>query len=220
MIQLLFPLVFAEMALIIIFVFKTLLRKPVIRSLDRVKRDRGPIIVKAVAGTILAAMVSRIFSMMKIQKRYWLGNEEINSTSEQLLLSRHLLEASLMGFSLFLGLMIERLHHYIRELDIRRKTMKKQNQVFEDGRAVSVKETEVIEEEMAMLRAKVKKLELDVDAKTKEVNNAEENVLALKNQSNGFLLEYDRLFEDNQNLRSQLKTLDRRLSHSDSSRKG
>ncbi|XP_052183901.1 uncharacterized protein LOC127795952 [Diospyros lotus] len=217
MIQLLFTLIFAEMALIVIFVFKTPLRKLVIMGLDRVKRGRGPIIVKTVSGTLFVVMMSSVYSIVKIQKR-WIEDGDLNPT-DQVLMSRLLLEASLMGFSLFLALMIDRLHHYIRELRIRRKSMeavKKQNHLFEDGKIGNANEIKGLEDEMAALRAKVTQLESELEAKTKEANNGEANALALKKQSEGFLLEYDRLLEENQNLRSQLQSLDRRVSHSES----
>ncbi|KAL6990755.1 hypothetical protein U1Q18_008876 [Sarracenia purpurea var. burkii] len=205
LIQLLFTLIFTEMALIVIFVFKTPLRKLVIMGIDRVKRGQGPIIVKTVGGTMFVVMMSSAYSAMTIQKR-WIEDGELNPT-EQILMANNLLEASLMGFSLFLALMIDRLHHYIRELRVRRKNMedlKKQNRGFEDGRSGGAKEIKNFEEEMTALRAKLKQLDLELEAKTKEANNAEANVLALKNQSEGLLLEYDRLLEDNQNLRKQL----------------
>ncbi|XP_057471254.1 uncharacterized protein LOC130760078 [Actinidia eriantha] len=217
MIPVLFTLIFAEMALIVIFVFKTPLRKLVIMGLDRLKRGHGPIVVKTVAGTVFVVMISSVHSIMKIQKR-WIDEGDLNPT-DQVLLSKQLLEASLMGFSLFLALMIDRLHHYIRELRIRRKSMeavKKQNQVFEDGKSGSAKEIKALEEEKIALKAKVNQLESEFESKTKEANIAEANALALRKQSEGFLLEYDRLIEENQNLRNQLQSLDRRLSRSDS----
>ncbi|KAI3456477.1 hypothetical protein Pfo_013140 [Paulownia fortunei] len=217
MIQLLFTLIFAEMALIVVFVFKTPLRKLVIMGLDRVKRGRGPIVVKTVAGTVFVVMMATVYNVVAIQRR-WIQDGEGNPT-DQILLAKHLLEASLMGFSLFLALMIDRLHHYIRELRIRRKSMeavKKQNRVFEDGKPPVSEEIKVLEEEMTALRGRVKQLETQLEEKTKEASNAEANAVALKKQSEGFLLEYDRLLEENQNLRSQLQSLDRRLSFSDS----
>lgn len=217
MFQLLFTLIFAEMALIVIFVFKTPLRKLVIMGLDRLKRGRGPIVVKTVAGTLFVVMMSSVYNLMSIHRR-WMEDGDLNPT-DQVLASQHMLEASLMGFSLFLALMIDRLHHYIRELRIRRKTMeavKKQNQIFEDGKSGGAKEIKILEEEMSGLRAKVKQLESELEAKTKEARNAEANAVALKKQSEGFLLEYDRLLEDNQNLRNQLQSVDRRVSRSDS----
>ncbi|KAA8520121.1 hypothetical protein F0562_014377 [Nyssa sinensis] len=217
MIQLLFTLIFAEMALIIIFVFKTPLRKLVIMSLDRVKRGRGPIIVKTAAATLFVVMMSSVYSMVKIQKR-WIEDGNVNPT-DQVLMAKHLLEASLMGFSLFLALMVDRLHHYIRELRIRRKsmeTLKKPNRGFEDGKTGGSEEIKALEEEMTTLRAKVNQLDSELDAKTKEANDAEANAVALKKQSEGFLLEYDRLLEENENLRNQLQSVDRRLLHSGS----
>lgn len=115
--------------------------------------------------------------------------------------------------------MIDRLHHYIRELRIRRKSMeavKKQNRVFEEGKAGGSEELKALEEEATKLRERFKELESELDAKTKEASTAEANATALKKQSEGFLLEYDRLLEDNQNLRSQLQSADRRLSRSGS----
>ncbi|KAL7130322.1 hypothetical protein ABFS83_13G125900 [Erythranthe nasuta] len=232
MIQLLFALIFTEMALIVVFVFKTPVRKLVIMGLDRVKRGRGPIVVKTVAGTVFVVMMATVYNVVKIQRR-WIQDVEVNPT-DQVLLAKHLLEASLMGFSLFLALMIDRLHHYIRELRIRRKNMeavKKQNRIFEDGKPLEIK---LLEEEKNSLHGRVKQLEAQLEdkttllhdrinqlgtqleEKTKEASSSETNAIALKKQSEGFLLEYDRLLEENQHLRSQLQTLDRKLSYSDS----
>ncbi|KAL1834342.1 hypothetical protein DCAR_0104523 [Daucus carota subsp. sativus] len=214
MIYLLFSLILAEMGLIIMFVFKTPLRKLVIMGLDRVKMGQGPIVVKTVGATIFIVMLSSVSNVVSIQKRRIQDGEYVNPT-DQVLSARSLLEASLMGFSLFLALMIDRLHYYIRELRIRRKGMeviKKQNRVFEDVKAGE--ERKALEDEAVMLREKFKKLQSELEAKTKEAKNAESNAIAMRKQSEGFLLEYDRLLEDNQNLRNQLQSADRRLSHS------
>ncbi|KAL5578782.1 hypothetical protein UlMin_011224 [Ulmus minor] len=217
MLQLMFTVIFSEMALILLMLFKTPLRKLVIISLDRVKRGRGPVVVKTVAATIAVLVSSSIYGMVKIQKR-WIDDGVANPT-DQILMAKHLLEATLMGSSLFLALMIDRLHHYIRELRIRRKTMeavKKQNQVIEDGKTGVANEVKAKEEEMATLRAKLKELESELETKTKDVHAAEANAVALRKQSEGFLLEYDRLLEENQNLRTQLQTMDRTISRSGS----
>lgn len=186
-------------------------------GLDRVKRGRGPIMVKTVAATVLVVLISSVYSMMKIRKR-GIDDDVVNPT-DQVLMAKHLLETSLMGFTLFLALMIDRLHHYIRELRLRRKSMeaiKKQNRGFEDGKTGGSAEIKAMEEEMAALGAKLKQLESEIETKTKEAKAAETNAVALRKQSEGFLLEYDRLLEENQNLRNQLQSLDRRLSHSGS----
>ncbi|EOY28751.1 B-cell receptor-associated 31-like [Theobroma cacao] len=217
MIQLLFLVVFSEMAVIVVLSFKTPLRKLVIMGLDRVKRGRGPVMVKTVAGTVSVVMMSSVYSMMKIQKR-WIDDGAANPT-DQVLMAKHLLEATLMGASLFLALMIDRLHHYIRELRLRRKNMeaaKKQGRGFEDVKPGGSNEVKALEEEVTALREKFKQLESDLETKTKEMNAAEANAVALRKQSEGFLLEYDRLLEENQNLRNQLQSLDQRLSRSGS----
>ncbi|KAH8493340.1 hypothetical protein H0E87_020167 [Populus deltoides] len=203
------------MAIILLFVFKTPLRKLLIMSLDRVKRGRGPVMVKTVAGTVFVVLMSSVYSMVKIQKR-WIDDGGAVNPTDQVLLAKHLLEATLMGSFLFLGLMIDRLHHYIRELRVRRKTMedvKKQNRSFEDGK---FEETKALEAEASTLREKLKQLESELEIKTREVNTSEANAVALSKQSEGFLLEYDRLLEENQNLRSQLQSLDLRFSRSTS----
>uniref|UniRef100_A0A6N2LFJ6 Endoplasmic reticulum transmembrane protein n=1 Tax=Salix viminalis TaxID=40686 RepID=A0A6N2LFJ6_SALVM len=157
--------------------------------------------------------MSSVYIMVKIQKRGFHDGGVVNP-SDQVLMAKHLLEATLMGSVLFLGLMIDRLHHYIRELRMRRKTMedvKKQNRSFEDGK---VEETKALEAEASTLREKLKQLESELEVKTKEVNTSEANAVALSKQSEGFLLEYDRLLEENQNLRSQLQSLDLNFSRS------
>jgi B-cell receptor-associated protein 31 len=60
----------------------------------------------------------------------------------------------------------------------------------------------------------MKKLKLQVQEKTEEVHVSEDKALAIQKQSEGLLTEYDRLLEDNQHLRTQLLSIDRRLSNS------
>ncbi|XP_041008179.1 B-cell receptor-associated protein 31 [Juglans microcarpa x Juglans regia] len=216
MIQLLYTVIVAQMALILTLLFKSPLRKLVILTLDRVKRGRGPVMVKTVGGTILIVLASSVYSMVKIQSRTMEAG--VANPTDQVLMSQHMLEASLMGFMLFLSLMIDRLHHYIRELSLLRKTMeaaKKQNRSFEDSKNGSAEELKALGEEVAVLRTKIKKLGSECEAKAKEAKAAEAEAEALRKQSEGFLLEYDRLLADNQNLRNQLESIDQSLSQPD-----
>ena len=96
------------------------------------------------------------------------------------------------------------------------EAVKKHNQGFEDSKPAVFDEIKVKEEEVAKLQDKLKQLESELETKTKDVHAAEANAVALRKQSEGFLLEYDRLLEENQNLRNQLQTFDRRLSRSGS----
>lgn len=65
------------------------------------------------------------------------------------------------------------------------------------------------------LKMQVRDLESEIAKKVKEVKAAEADKLALRKQSEGLLLEYDRLLQDYQNLRSQLQSIDWSLSRSD-----
>ncbi|MBA0811830.1 hypothetical protein Gohar_025846 [Gossypium harknessii] len=207
MFQLLFMVIFSEMAVIMVLSFKTPLRKLTLMVLDRVKRGRGPLMVKTVAATIAVVMISSVYSMMTIQKR-WIDDGSANPT-EQILMVKHLLEATLMGGVLFLAFMIDKLHHYIRELRIRRKSMEAiKKQGPEDGKPSGSDKVKALEGEVTTLQAKLKQLESDLETKTKEMDAAEANAVALRKQSEGFLLEYDRLLEENQNLRNQLESLE------------
>ncbi|CAL1393743.1 unnamed protein product [Linum trigynum] len=185
MIQLLYGVIFAEMALILALLFKTPLRKLVIMALDRVKRGRGPVMVKTVSGTIFVVLLSSLYSMVNIQNRSIEAGAP--NPTDQVLMSRHLLEASLMGFLLFLALMIDRLHHYIRELRQLRKTMeaaKKQTRGLDDGKTgTSTEDVKALGEEVATLRSKVKKLEAECEAKGKQAKASEEEAEAIRKQS-------------------------------------
>ncbi|KAE9591468.1 hypothetical protein Lal_00039001 [Lupinus albus] len=213
MIQLLFMMIATEVTMVAILLFKTPLRKLVIMGLDRLKRGRGPLMVKSVAGTLFVVLFSSIYSIINIKNRGIDDGGSVNPT-DQVLMAKHLLEATLMGAVLFLALMMDRLHHYLRELRVRRKTMeavKKQTRGAEERK---VEEIKAMVEETAKLRAELKRLESEFQSKTKEVDVSEANVIALKKQSEGLLLEYDRLLGENQNLHNHLQSLDRGLSRS------
>ncbi|XP_052178904.1 uncharacterized protein LOC127792456 [Diospyros lotus] len=114
MIQLLFTLLMVEMALSLSLVFRNPIRDLLLMGLDKMKTGRGPLMAKSVSGTLFVVFVSSLLSAMKIQKRS-MESGSVNPT-DQVLMAYHLLEASLMGFCLFLGLMIDRLHYFNKEL--------------------------------------------------------------------------------------------------------
>lgn len=101
MIQLMFIVILSEMALILAFLFRTPFRKLVVLGLDQIKRGRGPIVVKTVAGTVLVALMTSVYSIIKI-KNSRIDKAAIVSLTDQVLMVKHLLEATLMGnFSIF-----------------------------------------------------------------------------------------------------------------------
>ncbi|KAM0887968.1 hypothetical protein ACQ4PT_028646 [Festuca glaucescens] len=138
------------------------------------------------------------------------------SPTDQVLFSRYLLAASLMGYSLFLALVIDRLHQYIRELRGLKKNVEavsKQNKMLEEAKHEVLRRTKIPGRDHHSER-EMKKLKLQVQEKTEEVHIAEDKTLAIRKQSESLLLEYDRLLEDNQHLREQLQSIDLRLSGS------
>ncbi|GAU17122.1 hypothetical protein TSUD_106210 [Trifolium subterraneum] len=154
------------MLMIMSFLFKTPLRNLVIISLNAVKRGQGPVVVKTVATALVVMLCSALYNMYKIRRRS-LESVAIVDPTEQVLLSNHVLQASLLGFVLFLSLVIDRLHHYIRQLRVLRKSMetaKSQNRSFENNKNINSVENKALKEEIDELRSKVKKLEYEVEA--------------------------------------------------------
>ncbi|KAG8386107.1 hypothetical protein BUALT_Bualt03G0114600 [Buddleja alternifolia] len=119
MIQPLYALVLGEVAVILVLLFRTPLRKPLLFLLDRLKQGRGPVVASTAGGTLFVIMISIVFSITNIQNRSTEAGG-VNPT-DQVLFANHLLEASLLGFALFLGLMIDRIHYYIKEVRMLRK---------------------------------------------------------------------------------------------------
>ncbi|CAN6571583.1 unnamed protein product [Malus baccata var. baccata] len=216
MLQLLYTVIFSEMLLILTLLFKTPLRKLVILALDKMKRGKGPVMVKTVAGTVFIVLLANVYNLVDIKNR---TNESgVLNPTDEVLMSMKMLEISLMGFFLFLSLMMDRLHHYIRELRFLRKAMeaaKRQNQGSQDDKNGSSEQLKTLVQENETLRTKIETLESEYETKAKKAKAAGSEVEALRKQSEGLLLEYDRLLADNQNLRSQLTSIEQSASHSD-----
>jgi B-cell receptor-associated protein 31 len=106
MIQLLFVVLATEAAVAAALLFKTPLRKLAVLGIDRLKRGRrAPVVVKTVAGVIIALLASTLYSMAEISGRASGDDPDSGggggalTPTDQVLFSRHLLEASLMGRS-------------------------------------------------------------------------------------------------------------------------
>lgn len=212
MIQLLFLVLFVEAVVAFLMLVKIgPLRELVIKSLDQVKVGKGPATVRTIAGTMSVILLSSLMSIVKIQnKGAKLGTM---SPMDQVLWRTHLLEASLMGFTLFLGFLIDRIHHYLRKLiDVRSKIgaskeefekLEKEKQQLKEKQEKSAKERTTLQNKMSKLTEAVKKLKSESEEKDKKVETAEAHVVALQKQAAELLLEYDRLLEENQNLQTQ-----------------
>lgn len=212
MIQLLFLVLFVEGVLALLLMVKIgPLRELAMKGLDQLKTGKGPATVKTVAGTMSVILLSSVMSIIKIQNR---GAKLGTITPmDQVLWRTHLLEASLMGYSLFLGFVIDRLHHYLRKLMGLRSTvrvskhevekLKKDNQHLKEKEEKASKEISLLQEEISSLTESLQKLKSESEDNEKRAESAEASVVALQKQSEDLLLEYDRLLEDNQNLQSQ-----------------
>ncbi|KAI3702559.1 hypothetical protein L6452_28302 [Arctium lappa] len=207
MIYVFFMVLFAEMAIILLLMFKTPLRKLLIFALDRMKRGRAPLIVKSVGATVFTIMIYQIYNVSYMKSR---PGDTIGPT-DQIILAYQMLEASLIGFSIFLMLMIDRLHHYIRELRMLRK---KQNQTSEGGKNNAADEINALNEEISRLTAKIRRLESENANKEKKIKSVEMDSGGLKNQSEGFRVEYERLQSENRSLTDGLRTIEGSLPNS------
>ncbi|XP_030934451.1 hyaluronan mediated motility receptor-like [Quercus lobata] len=156
-------------------------------------------------------LLSSLMSIVKIQnKGAKLGTM---SPMDQVLWRTHLLEASLMGFTLFLGFIIDRMHHYLQKLIGLRSSvgaskeeverLQKEKTELKEKEEKASKEIKRLQEEIASLSENLKKVKLESEEKDKRVESAESHVAALQKQAADLLLEYDRLLEDNQNLQTQ-----------------
>ncbi|CAL5405530.1 unnamed protein product [Camellia sinensis] len=172
MIQLLLPLVLIEMGLTVILVFDTpVIRKLVMMGLDRVKQGRGPLMAKTVAGTLSVVFISSLYGVMTTQKRM-METGSVNPTDE-VLLATNLLEASIMGFSLFLGLIIDRLHYHIKELHRLNNNLdeaKQQLLGYNNLKSRGVDETKVLRKEVSVSSTKDKPLKSENKIKPQEAD--------------------------------------------------
>ncbi|OIW07539.1 hypothetical protein TanjilG_08426 [Lupinus angustifolius] len=180
MIQLLFLVIFAEGVMAFLLLVKIgLLRDLVIKSLDQLKMGKGPATVKTIAGTMFVILLSNLMSIVKIQNK---------------------------GFTLFLGFLIDRVHHYLQKLINLRSNKGSSKEELENlkNETINLKEKEEkSSKEIKLLSESLKKMKLESEEKDKRIETAESHVASLQKQAADLLLEYDRLLEENQNLQAQ-----------------
>ncbi|CAM0878114.1 unnamed protein product [Alopecurus aequalis] len=213
MFQLLFLVLFAEAAVALLLMVKVgPLRELAMRGVEQAKAGKGPATVKTIACTLSLILMSSVTTILKIQNRgLKLGTV---SPMDQVLWRTHLLEASLIGYTLFLAFVIDRLHHYLQKLITLRKTasisreevekLQMENRSLREKEERSSSETKKLQQDIAKLCEDMRKLKSESDDHERKALDAEAHVSALQKQSEELLLEYDRLLEDNQILQSQL----------------
>ncbi|KAK4366205.1 hypothetical protein RND71_014085 [Anisodus tanguticus] len=210
MIQLLFMVLCLEgMVAFLLMVKIGPLRELVMKCLDQVKMRKGTVLT--IAGTISAILFSNFISIIKIQNK----GAKIGTMTpmDQVLWRTNLLEATLMGFLLFLGFLIDRMHHYLRKLIVLRSNAGSSKKEFErlekeklqlkEKADKAAEEIKLSQKEISSLTETLKKVKLESEEKDKRVKTAEAHVATLQKQAADLLLEYDHLLEDNQNLQNQ-----------------
>ncbi|KAK1355997.1 Endoplasmic reticulum transmembrane protein [Heracleum sosnowskyi] len=209
MIQLLYLILFAEgFVALLLMVEISPLRELIMIGLDQVEKRRGTVLT--IAGTMVVILISNSYSIAKIQNKS--AKVGTMTPMDQVLWRTHLLEASLLGFSLFLGFLIVCMHSHLRELNNLRTTVRDSRQEVErlEKEKLKLKEneekakeaTKLMQKEVSESIRKLDKLKLESKEKETRVETAEGHVAALQKQMADLLLEYDRLLEDNQNLQA------------------
>ncbi|KAJ0972610.1 hypothetical protein J5N97_020569 [Dioscorea zingiberensis] len=212
MIQLLFLVLLAEGVVALLLVVKIgMPTELAMTALDQLRMGKGPATIKTLACTMSAIWLSSIISILKMRsKSMKLGTV---SPVDQVLWRTHLLEASLIGYTLFLALVINRLHHYLRKIAHLQKTintykdevenLKMQYHFCKTNEEEASKKITNVVEEIHNLTEKLQNLKSEYEEMENRALSAESHVLALQRQSETLLLEYDRLLADNQILQSQ-----------------
>lgn len=210
MIQLLFLVLFAEGLVAFLLMVKIgPVRELVMTGLDQVKMRKGTVLT--IAGTMCVILISNSINIVKIQNK---GAKVGTMTPmDQVLWRTHLLEASLMVFSLFLGFLIDRMHYHLRKLIKLRNSVgssrteveriEKEKLQLKEKEEKANEEIKGLQKEISNLNEKLKKLKSESQEKEKRVEKAEGHVASLQKQSAELLLEYDRLLEENQNLQTR-----------------
>ncbi|XP_024979891.1 uncharacterized protein LOC112516880 isoform X2 [Cynara cardunculus var. scolymus] len=195
------------------------LQERLLVELDGLKQGRAQLAVKSVTATVFVVMMYILYTVVQIHSRC---GDAVDSPNRAIL-AYLVLEASLIGFSLFLLLIIDGLHQYTKEVNILTKTLsaaQKQNQAYEEGKKKSANEAKSVKEKISRLRTEIKKLELECDRKENEVESRKANSDALKSRLEGLLVEYDGLLADNKDLKDQLHDMNERWSHSGGKKSG
>ncbi|CAB4304649.1 unnamed protein product [Prunus armeniaca] len=217
LVYLLYALIFSEMVLIMTLLFDAPMTKTVIMELDSLKLNQGKglLIVKIVTGTLFLVLIANFYSLLRITMKNRTNEGSGLNPTEEVLKSMNVLQISLIGIVLFLVLMIDSLHHYIKGLPsvvMAMEAAKTQNQSFRKEKTESVQKLNTMVQEKDTLRTKLKYLESECESEANEANKARAEAEALRQESEGFLKEYDRLLADNQNFRNQSKLVEQRFA--------
>ncbi|KAH8966157.1 hypothetical protein BDL97_03G009700 [Sphagnum fallax] len=198
-------------------------------ALGILKSKTGSTLAKAVSAAFVVLFASNISNVFRVQKRI----AKIGaSQADQSIIRSQLLEITLIGYCLLLGLMMTSLDSFLKQVDaltrntnvlkkqakgaqeeyLRLQSEQQNSKKSKDEELAAAMEIKSLKDVVSDLRNKLERLQLDANSKEKEVKVLKVSMRALEKQTEGFRLEYNRLMDDNESLRNQLAVFDRKHS--------
>ncbi|KAI3803564.1 hypothetical protein L1987_31720 [Smallanthus sonchifolius] len=209
-----FTVSLVQIILILLLLFETPFRNPLIVRLDEFKRGRAQLVVKSIGATVFAVVMYNIYSVLDIRSR---SVDAFNSPNHVIIAYRTL-EAYLMGFSLMLLVVIDGVHKYIKELVMVTESIraaKKEKRACENCMKKTADEAEIVRKDISRLKTEIANLESECSLKEKAVQLERADSNALKDKLEGLFDEYYRLLAYNKDLNDQLQCVNERLAQSD-----
>ncbi|OIT03436.1 PREDICTED: uncharacterized protein LOC109225523 [Nicotiana attenuata] len=181
-------------------------QESIIVALSHIHKGKGPLVVRRMRILMFCVLLYWVYSTSVIFYSRWIFHGPIN-WRDDVALYLLILQASLLGFSLFAWMVLDKLHPVIMEHHSVRKIIKAEEILLQERKLLMEDHRSVLQGKIAELRAKMKKLETDCKMKATRAQAAGAIVLKLKNQFEELHLKYDRLLEYNQTLRNQLQSI-------------
>jgi B-cell receptor-associated protein 31 len=198
-------------------------------ALGLLKSKTGSTLAKAVSAAFVVLFASNISNVFRVQKRIAKMGA---SQADQSIIRSQLLEITLIGYCLLLGLMMTSLDSFLKQVDaltrnidvlkkqakgaqeeyLRLQSEQQNSKKSKDEELAAAMEIKSLKDVVSDLRNKLERLQLDANSKEKEVKVLKVSMRALEKQTEGFRLEYNRLMDDNESLRNQLAVFDRKHS--------
>jgi B-cell receptor-associated protein 31 len=198
-------------------------------ALGLLKSKTGSTLAKAVSAAFVVLFASNVSNVFRVQKRIAKMGA---SQADQSIISSQLLEITLIGYCLLLGLMMTSLDSFLKQVDaltrnidvlkkqakgaqeeyLRLQSEQQNSKKSKDEELAAAMEIKSLKDVVSDLRNKLEHLQLDANSKEKEVKVLKVSMRALEKQTEGFRLEYNRLMDDNESLRNQLAVFDRKHS--------
>ncbi|KAL8189201.1 hypothetical protein R6Q57_028767 [Mikania cordata] len=221
-----FTLIITQMMMILLLLFETPFRNPLLVRLDEWKRGRSQLTVKSVLSAVFVVIMYNIY-------RVCIRNRSVDS-ADHVILAYRMFEAYIMDtlvtmcefcfqlhklqvlyFSLILLIAINSLHQCMKEFVMVTETIqaaKKQNRAYKHCIKKTEDEAKVVRKDISRLKTKITNLELDYSIKEQAVQLKRADSSALKTKLEGLFEEYDRLLAYNKDLKDQLQCANERSS--------